>query len=131
MTEIRFYHLQRTTLEAALPSMLDKTLARGQRAVLMAGSPERVEALAAWLWTYDERGFLPTIPNDPLWAATGKQYRYVSHDGQAYGLWIHLEYAQGDLPAGSSCMTGVGHAGTGWYAGASEFNGRQPPECPF
>ncbi len=25
----------------------------------MAGSPERVEALAAWLWTYDERSFLP------------------------------------------------------------------------
>ena len=31
MTEIRFYHLQRTSLEAALPPMLDKTLARGQR----------------------------------------------------------------------------------------------------
>ena len=59
MTEIRFYHLQRTTLEAALPPMLDKTLARGQRAVLMAGSAERVEALAARLWTYDDRSFLP------------------------------------------------------------------------
>jgi len=78
-----------------------------------------------------DKGFLPTIPNDPLWAATGKQYRYVSHDGQAYGLWIHLEYAQGDIPAGSSCMTGVRHAGTGWYAGAPELNGRQPQECPF
>ncbi|MBX6320753.1 MAG: DNA polymerase III subunit chi [Rhodospirillaceae bacterium] len=59
MTEIRFYHLQRTTLEAALPQMLEKTLARGQRAVVMAGSPERVEALAESLWTYDERSFLP------------------------------------------------------------------------
>jgi len=74
MTEIRFYHLQRTTLEAALPSMLDKTLARGQRAVLMAGSPERVEALAAWLWTYDERSFLPhgtardgMAEHQPIW----------------------------------------------------------------
>ncbi len=26
MTEIRFYHLQRTALEAALPPMLEKTL---------------------------------------------------------------------------------------------------------
>jgi DNA polymerase-3 subunit chi len=59
MTEIRFYHLQRTPLETALPPMLEKTLARGQRAVLMAGSPERVEALASWLWAYDERSFLP------------------------------------------------------------------------
>ena len=45
MTEIRFYHLQRTALEAALPPMLEKTLERGQRAVVMAGSEERVEAL--------------------------------------------------------------------------------------
>ena len=34
MTEIRFYHLQRTALEAALPPMLEKTLERGQRAVI-------------------------------------------------------------------------------------------------
>ena len=78
-----------------------------------------------------DRAFLSFIPEDPLWAATGKQYRYISHDGQAYGLWIHLEYAQGDIPAGGSCMTGVGHAGTDWYAGAPELNGRQPLECPF
>jgi DNA polymerase-3 subunit chi len=59
MTEVRFYHLQRTTLEAALPQMLEKTLARGQRAVVMAGSPERAEALVQALWTQDERSFLP------------------------------------------------------------------------
>ena len=59
MTEIRFYHLQRTTLESALPPMLEKTLARGRRAVVMVGSDERVEALAAQLWVYDDRGFLP------------------------------------------------------------------------
>ncbi|HTO82001.1 MAG TPA: DNA polymerase III subunit chi, partial [Methylomirabilota bacterium] len=59
MTEVRFYHLQRTTLEAALPPMLEKTLERGQRAVVVAGSPERVEHLTGHLWTYSERGFLP------------------------------------------------------------------------
>jgi DNA polymerase-3 subunit chi len=59
MTEVRFYHLQRTPLEAALPPMLEKTLERGQRAVVMAGSEERVEHLAGHLWTYDERSFLP------------------------------------------------------------------------
>ncbi|MGH6932168.1 MAG: DNA polymerase III subunit chi [Dongiaceae bacterium] len=59
MTEVRFYHLQRSPLEAALPPMLEKTLARGQRAVVMAGSEERVEALTAHLWTYAERSFLP------------------------------------------------------------------------
>ncbi len=58
MTEVRFYHLTRTTLEAALPRMLEKTLERGQRAVVRAGSEERVEALTSWLWTYDDRSFL-------------------------------------------------------------------------
>ncbi len=57
--EISFYHLTRTTLEAALPQMLEKTLERGQRAVVRAGSAERVEALNGWLWTYKDRGFLP------------------------------------------------------------------------
>lgn len=59
MTEVRFYHLQRTTLEAALPPMLEKTLSRGQRAVVRLGSVERVETMASRLWTYAERSFLP------------------------------------------------------------------------
>lgn len=59
MTEVRFYHLTRSTLESALPQMLEKTLERGQRAVVLAGSPERVEALAGHLWTYHDRSFLP------------------------------------------------------------------------
>ena len=59
MTEIRFYHLTRKTLEQALPELLEKTLARGWRAVVMAGSPERVEALTHHLWTYKPDSFLP------------------------------------------------------------------------
>ena len=59
MTEVRFYHLTRTTLESALPQMLEKTVERGQRAVVLCGGAERVEALNAWLWTYADRGFLP------------------------------------------------------------------------
>jgi DNA polymerase-3 subunit chi len=59
VSEIRFYHLQRMRLEAALPKMLERCLDRGERAVVMLGSPERVEAMAAQLWTYNDRGFLP------------------------------------------------------------------------
>jgi DNA polymerase-3 subunit chi len=59
MTEIRFYHLQRTRLEDTLPVMLERCYARGERALVMAGSPERVEALAAHLWTYRPDSFLP------------------------------------------------------------------------
>jgi len=59
MTEIRFYHLTRKTLEQALPELLEKTLARGSRAVVMAGSAERAEALTQHLWTYNPGRFLP------------------------------------------------------------------------
>jgi DNA polymerase-3 subunit chi len=59
VTEIRFYHLTRQSLEEVLPVMLARTLERGQRAVVMARSAERVEALAARLWVYDDHSFLP------------------------------------------------------------------------
>jgi len=80
MTEIRFYHLQRATLDTALPPMLEKTLERGQRAVVMAGSEERVEHLADQLWTYSERGFLPhgsardgNAALQPIWLTTADE----------------------------------------------------------
>lgn len=60
MTEIRFYHLTRRTLEEVLPVMLERTVIRdGRRAVVVAGSSERVEDLNAHLWTYNDRVFLP------------------------------------------------------------------------
>ena len=59
MAEIGFYHLTRVPLERALPRLLEKALAGGHRAVVLAGSEERVEALNAALWTYDDAAFLP------------------------------------------------------------------------
>jgi DNA polymerase-3 subunit chi len=59
MTDIGFYHLVATPLEKALPKLLEKVLGSGARAVVMAGSIERVEALNAQLWTYTPNGFLP------------------------------------------------------------------------
>lgn len=59
MTEIRFYHLQRTPLEVALPQLLEKVLEREWRAVVMTGSAERAQALNTQLWTYGRDSFLP------------------------------------------------------------------------
>jgi DNA polymerase-3 subunit chi len=58
-TEVNFYHLTRSSLEDALPRLLVKTLQAGERAVVMLGSPERVDALTTHLWTYDQGSFLP------------------------------------------------------------------------
>lgn len=59
MTDVSFYHLTRSTLEQTLPRLLEKALQGGARCVVMAGSPERVEALSAHLWTWDPNSFLP------------------------------------------------------------------------
>ena len=59
MTDVLFYHLEHQPLERVLPSLVERTLSRGWRAVVQAGSEERVEALDTLLWTYSEESFLP------------------------------------------------------------------------
>ena len=59
MTEIGFYHLRTTPLEKALPRLLEKVVEGGRRALVMAGSPERIAWLDSALWTYDPASFLP------------------------------------------------------------------------
>jgi DNA polymerase-3 subunit chi len=57
--DVMFYHLEHQPLERVLPMLIEKTLARGWRAVVQAGSDERLDALDAALWTYTEDSFLP------------------------------------------------------------------------
>lgn len=59
MTEARFFQLGRRRLEEVLAVMLGRVRERGQKAVVLCGGPERAEALADFLWTYDDRSFLP------------------------------------------------------------------------
>ncbi len=50
MAEIGFYHLTRTGLDRALPQLLARALAAGQRAVVLCAETEQVAALDAALW---------------------------------------------------------------------------------
>jgi DNA polymerase-3 subunit chi len=59
VTEIWFYHLEGRPLDQVLPILLERSLQRGWRAVVQAGSGERVEALDQALWTYSDASFLP------------------------------------------------------------------------
>ena len=77
MAEIGFYHLTTTGPDRALPVLLGRTLAAGQRAVLRCGSEERVDALDAALWLGSEPDWLPhgtarTGQGDlqPIWITT-------------------------------------------------------------
>jgi DNA polymerase III subunit chi len=58
-SEVWFYHLQRSPLEAVLPVLLERCMERGWRSLVLCGSQERMEALDALLWTYREDSFLP------------------------------------------------------------------------
>ena len=59
MAELRFYHLEKSELERALPPVLEKCLQRGWRAIVRGGSEERLDALDSSLWTYKDESFLP------------------------------------------------------------------------
>ncbi len=58
-TEVLFYHLEQQPLEAVLPTLLERTIERGWRAVVEVGDKERLAALNALLWTYKPESFLP------------------------------------------------------------------------
>jgi DNA polymerase-3 subunit chi len=59
VAEVLFYHLQRQPLEAVLPTLLEKSLERGWRAVVQVATDERLAALDDHLWTFSEESFLP------------------------------------------------------------------------
>jgi DNA polymerase-3 subunit chi len=75
MTELWFYHLERSELERALPPLLEKCLQRGWRALVRGGLADRLDALDAVLWTYKEESFLPHARSgepsrQPVWLTT-------------------------------------------------------------
>ena len=57
MADVGFYHLTRTGPERALPALLGRTLAAGQRALVRCATPERMAVLDAALW--ESADFLP------------------------------------------------------------------------
>lgn len=59
MTRVGFYHLTRTSPDAALPELLGRTLAAGARAVVLCGSADRVAAVDKELWAATSPDWLP------------------------------------------------------------------------
>ncbi len=75
MTEVGFYHLTRSALAEALPQLLTRTLAAGQRALVLGCDDTALDALSTALWANEN--WLPhgTV-NDgdpelqPIWLST-------------------------------------------------------------
>lgn len=57
--ELWFYHLERSSVEEVLPELVEKTIARGWRALIKSPDEARLKALDALLWTWREESFTP------------------------------------------------------------------------
>jgi DNA polymerase-3 subunit chi len=108
MAEVLFYHLTERTLEQVLPGLVEKCLERQWRAVIQAGSRERLDTLDSLLWTYRDDSFLPhALERDggeslhPVWLTievdnpNGAQVRFlvdgaVPPDLTAYRRGVYL-----------------------------------------
>ena len=78
MAEIRFYHLQRTSEEAALPQIAMKAWQAGHKVVIKAANDDAVEKLNNALWTFKPDTFIPHGSKDdgaaarqPVWLTDG------------------------------------------------------------
>lgn len=105
MAEVGFYHLTGTTLDRALPRLLERAIAGGDRVVVVAGSQERVDYLDALLWTYDEASFLPhgsardgNADRQPIWLADSDD----NPNGAAIVMFV--DGARGDLNRYRRCL---------------------------
>ena len=59
MAEVGFYHLTRTALLEALPALLGRTLAAGERALVVGRDPASLKELDETLWLSQNPDWLP------------------------------------------------------------------------
>ena len=59
MTEIRFYHLQKQSLDQALPLILEKAYKTDYRSLVIMKDALESERISALLWSYKPNAFLP------------------------------------------------------------------------
>ena len=69
MSEVLFYHLTESTLEDALPSLLERSLQRDWKAVVQTGTEKCRDALDAHLWTFRDDSFLAHANDHEAYAA--------------------------------------------------------------
>ena len=59
MSEVLFYHLTTSPVEATLPGLLEKSLERDWKVCVRSPNADRLDALDRHLWTFREDSFLP------------------------------------------------------------------------
>ena len=106
MTEVWFYHLERTGLDQALPELLEKTLQKGWRALVRTQDRQRIEHLDTWLWTYRDESFLPHAPADEPGASRQPVLLTTAMENPngAQALFLVDGAEPGDLAGYTRCM---------------------------
>lgn len=97
MTDVLFYHLTESTLEEALPPLLEKSVARGWKAVIQSRSEERRASLDTHLWTFRDDAFLAHGTDRELHAAEQPILLTVG-DENANGAQIRFMVDAADPP---------------------------------
>ncbi len=104
--EIWFYHLERTALDQALPELLERTLARGWRALVRSPVQDRLDQLDTLLWTVRDDGFLPHglaeephADRQPVLLASGE-----TNPNKAQALFLIDDAAPGSLDGFERCL---------------------------
>ena len=59
MSRIDFYHLQKNTLDEALPKLVLKAYEAGKKIKIKVGNELRVDFLNTLLWTFEDESFVP------------------------------------------------------------------------
>lgn len=74
MTDIRFYHLQKATLDQTLPQLVGKAYAQGRRIMIKFPDKQSLNFMDKHLWTFQEESFLPhgsekdgQAESQPIW----------------------------------------------------------------
>lgn len=97
MTDIWFYHLERTSLEQALPDLLEKVASRGWRAYVHGLEEDTIAALDSHLWAYNPQSFLAHGREDAEFA--GRQPILLGTSGRmANAPQVYLSVAPAEIP---------------------------------
>jgi DNA polymerase-3 subunit chi len=142
MTDIRFYHLQKQTLDQALPLILEKAFEANHRVLVKMANAAEVDRMNTHLWTYRPDKFLPHgsqknghAKRQPIWL-TDKENNDNNADilvltqGQTddnietYGLVCEILDGQDDQTITSArarwkAYSEAGHDVTYWYQSES------------
>lgn len=97
MTEVWFYHLESTTLEQALPELLEKVIGRGWRAYVHGLEEDTIAGLDSHLWSYSPASFLAHGREDDAFAE--RQPILLGTSGRRVnGAEVYVSVSPGDIP---------------------------------